>query len=95
MQPMAWDKVWNIVIRFAIAGFLIAEFATMSFTFKASNVITNLLTLASPGSWLVAHVLWSDAHRVLFLFVVFPIANGVVYATFGFVIAALTTKPKN
>ena len=95
MQPMAWDKGRHIVLRLAIAGFLIAEFAALSFTFKASNVITNLLTLASPGMWLFPHASWSDAHREWFLFAVLPAANAIVYAIFGIVIAAFVTRPKN
>jgi hypothetical protein len=89
------NKSWHIVLRFAIAGFLMAELATLSFVFKAPNVVTNLMTLASPGMWLFPHVPWGGAHREWFLFAILPIANAAAYAILGVAVVALITKLRN
>jgi|HubBroStandDraft_6_1064221.scaffolds.fasta_scaffold74985_3 hypothetical protein len=91
---MLSGKVWRIVFCFAIAGFLIPEFAVLSFAFRVSDVLTNLMTLVSPGMWLLSHSRWSAAHRGWLVFAVMPMANAAVYAALGAVITGLITKRK-
>jgi hypothetical protein len=93
--PMFLRKIWRIVLCFAIAGFLIPEFAVLSFTLRVSDLLTNIMTLLSPGLWLLGHAHWSTAYRGWLIFALGPMANAVLYAVFGFVIVSLIARRGN
>jgi hypothetical protein len=89
IRGMALDKGWRFILRFAVAGFLVAMSAAFCMVFHASNLITNLMILASPGIWLSPHEAWGTAFSVWLSFGFLAIANGVLYAIAGAAIVGL------
>ncbi len=92
---MALNKGWHFIFGFALTGFLIAVLAASCMVFNAPNIITNLMILVSPGLWLFLErvlgrvELANSTVAVWFSIGLVAIANGMLYAIVGAVIAGL------
>jgi hypothetical protein len=92
---MTLDKGWHFILSFALIGFLIAIVAACCMVFNAPNIITNLMIVISPGLWLFLERVFGRVgftnYHVAWWFSVclVAIANGVLYAIVGAVIAGL------
>jgi hypothetical protein len=92
---MTLDKGWHFILIFAFTGFLIATLAALCMVFNAPNIVTNFMILVSPGLWLFLQRVFGSVgftnYRVAWWFSVFlvAVANGMLYAIVGAVIAGL------
>jgi hypothetical protein len=95
IRVMPLDKGWHFIFCFAVTGFLIATLAAFCMVFHAPNIITNLMILVSPGSWLFLSRVWSSVGfanssvAMWFSFGFVAVANGLLYAIVGAAIAGL------
>jgi hypothetical protein len=89
------DKGWHFILSFALIGFLIAMLAACRMVFNAPNIITNSMLLVSPGLFLFLQRVWGNVGfanasvAMWFSIVLVAVANGVIYAVTGAVIAGL------
>jgi hypothetical protein len=87
---MALDTRWKIILCFAVTGFLTCILAAFCMDFEAPNLISN-----SPGLWLFFQRVWGSipfengALAMWSSFGIAAIANGLLYAIAGAVIAGL------
>ena len=109
MQPIALDRGWRIIIRFASTGFALGVLAESAFVFGRPSdavryvpvahvlyaVVTGLATLLSPGVWMFPEIAWSDGADGWFKLAFAAIANSVLYTILGAVIAGLTSKSES
>jgi hypothetical protein len=91
---MALDRGWRIVIRFAVAGFAVAFLTSVGYFWRPLRAL-GFFVLASPGIWFFPELAWHDTPNAVFLFFVAPILNSALYATFGALVAGITTNPKD
>jgi hypothetical protein len=97
------DKSWHFILSFALIGFLIAMLAACCMVFNAPNIITNSMILVSPGLFLFLQRAWGSVGfanvtvAMWFSIVLVAIANGMMYAIIGALVAGLrwTLKHRN
>jgi hypothetical protein len=87
---MHLDRGWHIIICFAFAGFFLPVLAYC----LPRSVFSYLLIFASPGAWMFPELTMGDSLSKLFQVAFAAIANAVLYALAGALIAGLTSKPK-
>lgn len=92
---MTLDKGWHFIFSFSLIGFFIAILAACCMVFNAPNMIANFMILVSPGLWLflprlLGGVGFTNGNvAVWFSFGLAAIANGMLYAMVGAVVAVL------
>jgi hypothetical protein len=109
MQAISLDRGWRIIIRFASTGFALGVVAEGAFLIGRPQdavgylpiahvlyvVVVGLATLLSPGVWMFPEIAWSEAADGWFKLAFAAIANSVLYAILGALIAGLTSKSES
>ena len=91
------NKNWRIILRFAIAGFVVTWITAVCVVFRAANIVVNLLLLITPF-WIFGTVFGPLPfdHRAALWFMVLQVAvaNALAYTVVGAVIVGLRSMLK-